>query len=56
MAGEATENSTAPESADHAVLSEKRATAKKLLERGMSAAEAAEITGLSEEEVSALAQ
>ena len=56
VAGEATENGTAPESANHAVLSEKRATAKKLLERGMSAAEAAEITGLSEEEVSALAQ
>ncbi|MBQ9623293.1 MAG: hypothetical protein IJP90_10170 [Treponema sp.] len=36
---------------DDAVLAEKKATAKKLLERGMSAQEAAEITGLTAEEV-----
>ena len=41
---------------EDAVLSEKKATAKKLLERGMTAQEAAEITGLSQEEVEKLNQ
>lgn len=46
------EASSVPEdSAADAVLAEKRATAKKLLERGMSATEAAEITGLSVEDI-----
>ncbi|MBR4598990.1 MAG: hypothetical protein IKO39_02950 [Treponema sp.] len=37
--------------AEDAVLAEKRATAKKLLERGMSAQEASEITGIPVEEI-----
>jgi hypothetical protein len=37
--------------AENAVLAEKRATAKKLLERGMSAQEASEITGIPVEEI-----
>ena len=45
------ENKQEEADTDNAVLQEKRTTAKKLLEKGMSAKEASEITGLSEEEI-----
>ena len=50
------DNGAAQTGAEDAVLSEKKATAKKLLERGMTAQEASEITGLSQEEVEKLKQ
>lgn len=55
---ENSENSATSEtpesSAENAVLAEKQATAKKLLERGMTAEEVSEITGLSIEEIKGL--
>ena len=48
---EAASDDQKTESLEDALLAEKKATAKKLLERGMSVKEASEITGLSEEEI-----
>ena len=48
---EAASDEQKTESLEDALLAEKKATAKKLLERGMSVKEASEITGLSEEEI-----
>ncbi|MBR1537567.1 MAG: hypothetical protein IJ630_11580 [Treponema sp.] len=51
---ERADTATPEASAEDAVLAEKRATAKKLLERGMTAEEVSEVTGLSAEEIKKL--
>lgn len=48
------ENDAKNEGLEDAILQEKRVTAKKLLEKGMTAKEAGEITGLSEAEIESL--